>query len=220
MAGSRTEGEKRRRKKAARNQEAWTEAERRGGRPPMMGIARETPTAKDRLGKAKRPCAALRDSLIVRARLAGIEVPKTPDGKPRLTADLVRRLSQPWMGCNAGRAIEAEPPDTRADLWGAISAVRKIYVRYWRAIGLPDPYPPTARLLYAETPPDDAAPLDTAWARDRLSVEEEVKAATATMMACEMKLGFVRWAKGCILYDEPVRDRVALILCLRGLLTN
>jgi hypothetical protein len=216
MAGSRTEGEKRRRKKAARNQEAWAEAEKRGrGRPPMQGIAREAVAGRRALGNPARPCAALREALLVRARLAGIAVPSTEDGKPRLTADMVRRLSQPWMGCNAGRAIETEAPELRADLWGAISDVRKTYARYWRALGLPDPHPMIARLLYAETPPDDAAPLDTAWARDRLSVEEEVKAASNAMMLCEQKLGLARWLKGCILNDEPVRDRAVLIACLR-----
>ncbi len=211
------------------NQEAFAEAEKRGrGRPPMQGIARDAPSGGRRIGNAARPNAALRDALLARARLAGIAVERGKDGKERLTADLVVRLKQPWMGCNAGRAIEAPPVGTadkdwaseRADLWGAISAVRRAYARYWRAIGLPDPYPPTARMLYAETPPpdgDEVAPPDTAWARDLLSVEEEVKAATGAMMMCEQRLGLARWLKGCILNDEQVRDRAVLIACLRGM---
>lgn len=203
MTKAKTKGERRRGKKA------------RGGRP-AIDAPREAATASYPRGRPVRPTAALRQALVTRARLAGIDLPLGEDGKPKLTADLHRRLSQPWMGCNAGRAIEPMASEERSRLWGAISDIRRAYARYWRALGIPDPYPPAARLLYAETPPEDGAPVsDAPWAREPLSPEEEVKAATSAMMACEMALGAARWVKGCILFDEPLRDREALLACLR-----
>lgn len=187
------------------------------GRPPIDGIQRETATDSRSTGRPARPTAALRQALIKRADLAGIDLPRGEDGKPRISAEMHRRLIQPWMGCAAGRAIEQEKPADRAQLWEAISGIRKAYARYWRCLGIPDPYPPAARLLYADKPDAEAMPQDAAWAKAPLTAEEEVKAATAAMMACEMRIGIARWVKGCILFDEPVRDRAQLLACMKAL---
>lgn len=199
MAGSRTKGEKRRAKKA---------------RAPNGQFAAIPDAPRDARGALARPTAGAVRSLVVRARLAGIEVPNGPDGKPRVAGELFRRLRQPWMGCNAGRAIEGE--DDRSDLWGAIVSVRRAYERYWHVIGIPAPYPPAARGLYVAEPGEQGVEIE-AWATpsEPLTVEEAAKAATANMMRCEAILGRVRWAKACLLYDQPVREKDGLLRVLR-----
>ena len=201
MAGSRTKGEKRRAKKA---------------RAPNGQFAPIPDAPRDARGALARPTAGAVRSLVVRARLAGIEVPEV-DGKPRVAGELFRRLRQPWMGCNAGRAIEGEDPSDRAELWGAIVQVRRAYERYWQVVGIPAPYPPSARMLYAVDPGEQGVEIEEAEpiANEPMTLEEAAKAASSAMMRCEAVLGLVRWSKACLLHDGPVRDRGELLRVLR-----
>lgn len=201
MAGSRTKGEKRRAKKA---------------RAPNGQFAAIPDAPRDTRGALARPTAGAVRALVVRARLAGIEVPE-PDGKPKLTPELFRRLRQPWMGCNAGRAIEGEEPSDRAELWGAIVHVRRAYERYWRIMGIPAPYPPSARMLYAVDPAEQGVEIEDVepMPGEPMTLEEAAKAASSAMMRCEAVLGLVRWSKACLLHDGPVRDRGELLRVLR-----
>lgn len=201
MTKSRTKGEARRAKKA---------------RAANGQFAAIPDAPRDTRGALARPTAGAVRALVVRARLAGIEVPE-PDGKPQLTPELFRRLRQPWMGCNAGRAIEGEEPSDRAELWGAIVHVRRAYERYWRIMGIPAPYPPAARMLYAPDPGEQGVEIEevATLPGEPMTLEDAVKSATAAMMRCEAVLGHVRWAKACLLYDHPVREKDGLLRVLR-----
>lgn len=201
MSKSRTKGEARRAKKA---------------RAANGQFARIDSTPRERNGRPARPSATATRGLIIRAEMAGIDVPHGSDGKPKLTPELFRRLRQPWMGCNAGRAIEAEAPDDRAELWGAISAARKAFSRYWDVMGIPAPYPPSARMLYAEDPGSNGTDLDHHFPSCApLTLEEEAKAASSRMMRVEMVFGLAKWLKSCILFDTPVEDRAVLVRALK-----
>jgi hypothetical protein len=168
--------------------------------PEISGIP---PVEREPNGRPQRASAALRSAMIVRARAAGIKLEVGKDGAPKIGAEMMARLKQPWMGCRAGRAIESLPAEERSQLWGAISDVRRVYDRYWRALGVPSPYPPCARLQVApdlgDTPPPPRPPSE------RLSPQDEARVATSAMMAVEGRLALVPWAKGVILYDDPVK---------------
>jgi hypothetical protein len=74
-------------------------------------------------------------------------------------------------------------------------------------------------MLYAETPPEEVAPMDDGWAREQRSIEDEAKAATSAMMIAEGKLCAVPWIKRVVLHDDmQVRDIDGFVMVLRTFL--
>jgi hypothetical protein len=123
------------------------------------------------------------------------------------------------MGCTAGRAIDHEPDQTRAELWNAIKRIRAVFNRYWIAIGAPPPYAKAAMMAYLP----DALGTDgveaSTW--DSRSQEEKIRAAVTAMMHIERVLGMAGYGvasevKQVVLYDAKVLDYAKLVAGLRS----
>ena len=81
--------------------------------------------------------------LVLEARAARAGFPPVPEGQVR-GRDARKALAQPWMGCQAGRAIAGEK-DVAA-IWETISRIRAVVAAYRRAIGAGTGHPAIMRL--------------------------------------------------------------------------
>lgn len=209
MAGARTEGEKRRRKKASRNQEAWAGAEQRGpGRPKIEGVAR---LANERISRAapippEKADAARR--VVTEARCKAMGWPNGPEWRDLALAE--------HLGCEAGRAIHDLPSADRAALWEVIKTIRRVYTRYWVVHGLPMPYPDALSLaMLPEQVTSDN--LSEAAIYDDRTIEEKSRASTTAMMRLEGVLMTYRVSalvKSVVLRDERPPSISALVLAM------
>lgn len=100
-------------------------------------------------------------SLEVRARHAGVSLPKDTEAREKVLRD----LRAAWHGCLAGRTMAraADHDRERADLWDAIQHIRRTQAAYDRSIGAPNRHAQVLRLMApldgmqadATTPPID-----------------------------------------------------------------
>lgn len=200
---------------------------RRIPRKAILDCERQPNGQPARIRSAERE-EAMRASTVARCKVLGILPRATADGPSYVpTADMVKRVGPPWMGCTAGRAIEAETD--RAELWEAIKRVRQVYTTYWRTTGIPSPY---AKIGALASIPDafgsDGVEIGDRKVTDIRSIEDRVKSATAAMMRMETILGMAGYGvahevKRVVLSfreEEGVKDQSRYFLGLRAVVAG
>ena len=191
------------------------------GRPRKEGADRHPETGRITRVKPARAEENKRAVIIARCKIMGWLPRLNREGIPTYlpTADMAMRASQPWMGCPAGRAIEGEPSEVRAELWEAVKRVSAVYWRYWLAIGAPPPYAKSAALAYLPESLGSEGVEASEW--DDRSEQEKVEAATRAMMKLEQALGMAgegvaAEVKGVVLAEAEVGDYRRLVKGLRA----
>jgi hypothetical protein len=205
----------------ARQTKARTVGQKKRGRPRKDG-PREDNGRPSRVSPKRRE-ETQQTVIVARCKIMGWLPRIGENGLPTMapTADMTKRAASEWMGCNAGRAIEGEAPDVRAELWAAIKHVATTYARYWASIGAPPPYASAAMMTYLpEIMGSDGVEAST-W--DHRTEEERVRASSAAMMRLEQTLGMAGEGvavevKGVVLHDAPVRNYARMVLGLRAVL--
>lgn len=199
---------------------AKTIGQKRRGRPRKEGPRDPVTQRLSRISPERRE-ANQQAAIVARCRALGWLPRIGEDGKPTMkpTAEMAKRATSEWMGCNAGRAIDMEKD--RAELWGAIKAIRATYVRYWAAIGAPPPYAKSAMLAYLPEVMGSEGVDASGW--DDRPEEERVKVASAAMMRVEQTIGMagegvLAEVKAAVLLDADVRCRCRLIMGLRAII--
>lgn len=135
------------------------------------------------------------------------------------TAENVKRALADHMGCTAGRAIDHEPAEARAELWAAIKRIGQTFARYWQAIGAPPPYAKAAMLAYLPEPTGSDGVEASRW--DDRSEQERVRAAADAMMHMEGRLrvaGAAAEVKAVVLHDADVQDYERFVRGLKAAL--
>lgn len=177
---------------------------RKKHRNEILALA-ETPKREgngraSRAGKSRDPGI---ETLKARCRLMGKEI----------TKNNITEMRAPWWGCYAGRVIgeKTMSEKDRADLWSAITHMRKVIVQHDAAIGLPKRHAVCMKLLDATA--------GGARVKDTRTPEERARQATSAMMQVEGWLGYVdksaaSEAKRVVIGDEYCRDEDGLLLAL------
>jgi hypothetical protein len=180
------------------------------GRPSKAG-KREPNGRPQRDFKAEREFDAQENNL--RARCWAIGWIPTP-------ANLFA-MRAPMAGCNAGRAIMQYTTDAslRADLFAAVTHMRRVQVAYDRALGAPSR---NAKCLQILLPVDEMHADATTPPIDTRTDEERVRSATSAYMAIQGWLGYVDNAaasecKAVCIEDARVRDKAGLMLALAAI---
>ena len=136
------------------------------------------------------------------------------------TKETLDAMKAQYMGCEAGKAIDAQPisASAKADLFAAVHHVRKVWAAYDRAIGAPDRHAKVARIL---APTDAIEATAASPAIDDRDEATKQRQAVAARMAVETWLGYAdkSAAHAVKLHcldepDVPVRDVQGMILGL------
>lgn len=125
----------------------------------------------------------------------------------------------PAAGCAVGRRLMAQHPAEAADLFAAVTHMRRTYHAYAVAMGLP---PRHAKCLSILTPPETMTTHADAPPPDLRTAREKQDQAVAAFMRLHGWLGYVDAAarEACTRYvldepDEPIRDWQGLVITLR-----
>ena len=173
---------------------------RKGGRPLKPGPRQ--PNGQPRRSRSAERDAARKANIVARCKAMGWLPRVGDDGSTTYepTKEMAKRAEEPHLGCNAGRAVDAEKD--RPALWAAITRIRLVYARWWQSIGAPPPYPKSVMLAcIPEQFGSDGVVTDRQW--DDRSEPERNRAAANAMMAVEQVLGMA---------GEGVRDEVKVVV--------
>ena len=183
-------------------------------------------TSKAARKRAKRKFISLAGGVTVDQKPTGRDRTQThqPQEDPTITARKARmtrlaaanvpspekHVMSDMAGCEAGIALLADDisADERADLWRAITHIRRTWVAYGRAIGAPNRYAQCLRILLpaerfevsASSPAFDSRPQED---RDRSAVAAYMRTQGWLMRGSARDL---QACIGCVVDDQPGHD--------------
>lgn len=171
--------------------------------------------------KAKEPRAPGRkpqeDPRMANLRARAIRLGKTP------TREILESMTAQHLGCEAGKAIEAQPITAvaKADMFAAVQHIRRAWLAYDRAIGAPNRHARVASILVPTAGMEATAASPAVDTRDDATRQRQ---AVAAVMQIEGWLGYVDKSAMSVVKsacldepDVPVRDVAGFIsglLCI------
>ncbi len=160
--------------KAKKLAEKRRRAAEKAGLPELAPVQKRQPQHRHKGRFARREEDPSKPAIAVRCRIMGKDA----------TEVNMRDARAPWNGCNAGRAMAdlVAGDRDRGALWDAIQHMRRVWIAYGRAMGAPNRYAQSLRLLAptdamqadATTPPADLRSEEDRY-RQAVSAREAVR---------------------------------------------